>query len=251
VPELPLDAAQKPVRPNSRIFAHGRTVFALMLREMSTRYGRSPGGYIWAILEPLGVIVMLTLAFSLMLRSPPLGNSFILFYATGYLPFGMFASTSNAIMTSLSYSKGLLRYPAVSWIDAIAARAILSILTNALVSFVLILAIVYATDSQLSFNLGTILLSYCLAMLIALGVGCVNCAIVGFFPIWGTAWGIFTRPLFLASLAHVTAISRSGYFSFYSPQHVSVLYVVFFGLVLLPFGLLLLRRYYLDILSRI
>jgi len=160
----------------------------------------------------------------------------------------------------------------VSWIDAIAARAILSILTNALVSFVLILAIVYATDSQLSFNLGTILLSYCLAMLIALGVGCVNCAIVGFFPIWGTAWGIFTRPLFLASgiiwlyrdipkiaqdvlwwnpLAHVTAISRSGYFSFYSPQHVSVLYVVFFGLVLLPFGLLLLRRYYLDILSRI
>ena len=35
-----------------------RAVAALVLREMSTRYGRTPGGYLWAILEPLGMIIM-------------------------------------------------------------------------------------------------------------------------------------------------------------------------------------------------
>ncbi|MDJ0823602.1 MAG: sugar ABC transporter permease, partial [Paracoccaceae bacterium] len=43
-----------PPRPayRRRRFATARAVMALMLREMSTSFGRSPGGYLWAILEP-------------------------------------------------------------------------------------------------------------------------------------------------------------------------------------------------------
>lgn len=55
-----------------------RSVSALMLREMSTRYGRTPGGYIWAILEPLGMIIILGLAFALLVRVPAMGTSFLL-----------------------------------------------------------------------------------------------------------------------------------------------------------------------------
>ena len=40
-------------------FQMGRTVVALMLREMATTYGRSAGGYAWAILDPvLGVTLL-------------------------------------------------------------------------------------------------------------------------------------------------------------------------------------------------
>ena len=35
-----------------------RTVIALMLREMSTTYGRTPGGYVWALMQPLGSIIV-------------------------------------------------------------------------------------------------------------------------------------------------------------------------------------------------
>ena len=38
-----------------------RVVFALIIREMSTTYGRSAGGYIWAILEPVGAIALMSL----------------------------------------------------------------------------------------------------------------------------------------------------------------------------------------------
>ncbi|MEL6475009.1 MAG: sugar ABC transporter permease, partial [Pseudomonadota bacterium] len=33
-----------------RRFASLRSIIALMLREMATSYGRSPGGYLWAVL---------------------------------------------------------------------------------------------------------------------------------------------------------------------------------------------------------
>ena len=69
---------------------HLRVIFALVVREMGTKFGRSAGGYLWAVAEPLGGIVLLAIAFSLALRAPPLGTSFILFYATGTVPFGMF-----------------------------------------------------------------------------------------------------------------------------------------------------------------
>ena len=63
-----------------------RVLFALVVREMSTKFGRSWGGYIWAIAEPLGGILLLTIAFSFAFRKPPLGSNFALFYATASSP---------------------------------------------------------------------------------------------------------------------------------------------------------------------
>ena len=40
-----------------------RTVVALMLREIATTYGRSPGGYVWALADPILGIALLTLVF--------------------------------------------------------------------------------------------------------------------------------------------------------------------------------------------
>ena len=81
-------APLKPLRPSPR--AGGRAIGALVLREMATTFGRSPGGWLWAVAEPVAVIALLSFAFSLAFRSPSLGTSFPLFYATGYLPFLLF-----------------------------------------------------------------------------------------------------------------------------------------------------------------
>lgn len=254
-----------------RRFAHGRTILALILREMSSRYGKTPGGYIWAILEPLGMILILSFGFALLLRAPPLGNSFLLFYATGYLPFSLFLRSSNAVMNSLTFSRNLLNYPAVTWIDAIAARAILNILTDTLVAYLLMASILFLVDSRVILDFGPILLSFTLAAILAMGVGTINCVIVGFYPIWGTIWGIVTRPLFLASgviwlyqdlppfaqeilwwnpLIHILSISRTGYYPTYDPQYVSLLFALTPGMVLFALGLILLRRHNLRITSR-
>ena len=76
--------------PRRRRAAGARAVAALILREMATTYGRSPGGYLWALLDPIAGLLVMTLIFTVMVQSPPLGESFALFYATGFLPFTIY-----------------------------------------------------------------------------------------------------------------------------------------------------------------
>jgi len=67
-----------------------RSVLALVLREMGSTYGQSPGGYVWAIIQPIGIILILALGFSLLIKAPSLGTSFLLFYATGFLAYDLY-----------------------------------------------------------------------------------------------------------------------------------------------------------------
>ena len=64
---------------NTMVFATPRIIVALILREIGTSYGRSPGGYIWALAEPVLGIALLTAIFSIGFRIPPLGNNFSIF----------------------------------------------------------------------------------------------------------------------------------------------------------------------------
>ena len=48
-------------------FPMARTIGALVMREMSSTYGKSTGGYLWVILEPIAGIVLLTVIFSIAL----------------------------------------------------------------------------------------------------------------------------------------------------------------------------------------
>ncbi|MEO9822769.1 MAG: ABC transporter permease [Paracoccaceae bacterium] len=255
---------------NRRRFATGRAVFALMLREMGTRYGRSPGGYAWAILEPMGMIVVLSVAFSLLLRSPPLGNSFILFYATGFLPFFLYQQISLVVSRSIMFSQALLQYPAVTWVDAILGRFILNTLTGLLVIIILTTAILTLTETRTILEIGPIVLSLSLAMLLGLGVGTLNCVLIGLFDIWAQIWSIATRPLFLVSgiiylyedmpenvqellwwnpLIHLIGIFRTGFYPSYTPKDISIAYVIFWGVITLFLGTVLMARYHRDILS--
>lgn len=273
-PPPALSPAPSPALPPAdaavRRFATLRTVLALVLREMSTRYGRTPGGYAWSILEPLGAIMVLSIGFSLLIRTPSLGHSFLLFYATGYLPFSMYQSISNAVARAIAFSRPLLLYPAVTWIDAVLARFLLNSLTGMVVSVLLLGGILAAIGHRAALDMVPIVEATGLAMLFGLGVGTVNCALSGLFPIWEVAWSIITRPLFLASgilyiyedlpelareilwfnpLMHISGIMRSGFYPTYGATYASPLYVLGVSLVLMALGQILLGRYHREILN--
>ncbi|WP_224816813.1 ABC transporter permease [Hasllibacter sp. MH4015] len=258
-------------RPRARSFASGRAIVALILREMSTRYGKSPGGYIWAIVEPLGALLLMSFVFAALLRSPSLGNSFLLFYTTGYLPYLLYSLTLTTVMNALNFSKPLLQYPAVNWLDAILARFALNALTSIAVSCIVLFGVLEFTDATAVLEFRYMILSMALAGLLGLAHGTFNCALVGLFPVYGSVWNIATRPLLIASgifflyedlspmiqsildwtpWIHFTALFRQGVFPTYAPDFISIPLVLIWGLVPLFFGLLLLRRYRQDILMR-
>lgn len=265
--------AQVPTKAGGRRrrFASLRTIVALILREMSTRYGRTPGGYIWAVLEPLAALLFLSLGFSLIIKSPSLGTSFLLFYASGYMPFTLYMQVSNACARALGFSKPLLQYPAVIWLDAILARFVLNSLTSIFVMVLLLTGILMVIDSRTVLYMPPMIQAVAMAMLLGLGVGTLNCVLMGMYPLWSVTWGILTRPLFLASgifflyedlpslaqnilwynpLMHITGLMRTGFYPSYTAAYVNITYVTLVSLVLLFLGLVLMGRYHRDILNR-
>lgn len=247
-----------------------RTILALMLREMGSTYGTSPGGYVWAVLQPIGIILILSLAFSLLFRTPSLGTSFLLFYATGYLPFDLYSQMMNKIMAALKYSRAMLAYPRVVWLDAILARFFLNTITLVTVFCIVMTGILYFVDSRTIIDVVPILLALALCALIGLGGGMMNCLLIGFFPIWAIIWRILSRPLFLASgvvfiyedmppavqnilwwnpLMHITGMVRTGFYPTYHATYVSVPYVFGLACIMTAGGLLFLRAYHKRVLQ--
>lgn len=247
-----------------------RAIAALVLREMSTRYGRTPGGYLWALLEPLGMIVILGFVWSLLARAPSLGTSFLLFKATGFMVLQMFTVLSGNVGRAISFSKPLLFYPRVTWLDAILARFVLNALVVALVTLIILTGIIIYDDVRSVLDWGRILLAMALAALLGLGVGCLNCYLFLRFPVWDQIWSILTRPLFLISgviflyeeippmaqailwynpVLHLTGIMRDGFYPLYRPDYISLVYVGLCVVVPMTVGLLLLRQYHRDLLN--
>lgn len=244
---------------------------ALMLREMATRYGRSPGGYLWAVAEPVLGIVFIAFIFAALVRTPPMGDSFILFFATGMLPFQLFNVVCNNVARALNFSRALLFYPSVTWIDAVLARAILQVLTDILVMILLFFAFIAITESALILDVTPILIAIGLTIALGMGFGLMNCVLFGFYPVWMNIWAIATRPLFFISgvlfvfedmpnniqnylwynpLVHITAIARTGFYPNYEGAFASPTYVLIVSMPLICLGLVLLGRYHRDILNR-
>lgn len=267
LPDRPVTLPDRGPRPRAAV----RTVVALMLREMSTRYGRSPGGYIWAVVEPLAGILVLSIAFALLMRSPPLGTSFVLFKATGMMPFMLYMAVSGSIGHALIFSRPLLYYPGVTWLDAIVARFVLNTLTSVLVTYLILTGILVWTGTRTVLDMGDIGTAVGLAALLGLGVGVMNCYLFLAFPVWEQAWAILNRPMFLISgilfiyedlpkvaqdllwwnpLMHISGLMRAGFYPMYYASYVSLLYVLSCALVPLVAGLLLLHRHHLDLLNR-
>ena len=54
--------------------------------------------------------MLLAVAFSLALRMPPIGTSFLFFYATGMIPFILYSNIASSAANAVRSNRGLLNY---------------------------------------------------------------------------------------------------------------------------------------------
>lgn len=243
---------------------------ALILREMSSTYGKSPGGYIWAVLEPVAAIAVLSVAFSFAFKQPTLGTNFPIFFATGYLPFALWADLAQKVGKSIQFNRQLLAYPAVKYTDALAARFLLNTLTQLSVFCLVIsgLHAVFYLDTVV--DLEPILISLSMACAFGIAVGSINCYLMAVFPVYERIYAIVTRPLFLISgviimyedlpdllqsilwynpLMHLTGLMRMGFYSTYEAKYLSLTYFFGVSIVVATLGFVLLYRHHKTILN--
>ncbi len=247
-----------------------RTVGALMLREMSTTHGRVPGGYLWAVAEPLAGIALLSAIFAIGFHAPALGLSFPLFYATGLLPFLAFSDITGKLAQALNFSRPLFAYPAVGVFDAILARFLLAVLTQLAVASLLLGGILFLSETRATPDLAILAQAAGLLAVLSLGMGAMNCLLIGLAPLWQRIWSIAMRPMFLASgvfftfeqvplpwrdllwwnpLIHVVGLVRRGLYPGYDAAYASPIYLMALGLGVALLAGIGLGRWHRDILS--
>jgi capsular polysaccharide transport system permease protein len=247
-----------------------RTVGALMLREMSTTHGRVPGGYLWAVAEPLAGIALLSAIFAIGFHAPALGLSFPLFYATGLLPFLAFSDITGKLAQALNFSRPLFAYPAVGVFDAILARFLLAVLTQLAVASLLMGGILFLSETRATPDLAILAQAAGLLAVLSLGMGAMNCLLIGLAPLWQRIWSIAMRPMFLASgvfftfeqvplpwrdllwwnpLIHVVGLVRRGLYPGYDATYASPTYLMALGLGVALLAGIGLGRWHRDILS--
>ncbi len=238
---------------------------------MATSYGRAPGGYLWAVAEPVAGIALLTFIFSLGFHAPPLGTSFALFYASGLVPFLIYTDISGKIAQSINFSLPLLSYPRVTLADAALARAALCILTQTLVCGLVFGGLLLFIGTQSRVDFMRLAQAILMAFALGFGIGALNCFLITLFPIWQRVWSILNRPVFLLScivfvfetiplpfrdwlwfnpIVHIVGMTRQGLYFSYPGEYISPLYVYFLSLGLSVSGFFLIYLFKDRLLNR-
>jgi capsular polysaccharide transport system permease protein len=239
-----------------------RTVGALIMRELHTRFGRDNIGYLWLFLEPMllaGAVAAIHLAARLRL---PWGMQIIPFYVSGYTAYALFRATVNRAGTTLEGNSSLLYHRPVTIFDLLLARATLDAAAMLGASVLLLMAAAAAglgpgIGRPLLYLLGWFFdLWLCMGLSMLALAGCVVFPTLDRFiqpttylllPLSGVFFILEQLPPFARSivawipLAQITQLVREGVFADFNSKYVEPFYILGWCIGVTFLGLLAIR----------
>lgn len=172
----------------SPLLVQSHVLNALMLRDMRTRFGGSHLGYIVAVGWPCAHIFVLVAILTFRGLPAPLGDSTVLFIATGTTPYITFMYTSRKIMEGISANKPLIYFPAVSLFDVIISRALVELITCFATTVCVVFVLACLGVDFIPAYPSEALFAYASTILFSIGVGIINANIFLVFPGWGMGY---------------------------------------------------------------
>ena len=255
-------AINKAMKSDSPYVTHLRVVAAMLAREMATRFGNKPGGYLWALLDPVANITIMTLVFSALAHMPALGTSFPLFYATGFLAFQFYNAVETYVASATNANKTLFSYPNVAPFDAVVARYLLQMGTTTMVACIVLGFVIYTTRVPPNLHWPPIIEAAFAASMLAFGAALANNVLFSKYPIYEKIFVLVTRPLYLISgvfflpdsiphpfheilllnpLVHVLMLFRTGFYPEYRAESMDMGYLYGWVLVVFFLGMVIFR----------
>ncbi|SFJ80829.1 ABC transporter permease [Methylobacterium brachiatum] len=235
---------------------------ALILRDMRTRFGASIWGYGVVVLWPCVHVFMLIAIYTFQKLAAPLGDSRPLFFATGAVPVLVFQYISREVMKSVIMNRPLTYYPQVKLFDLIFSRILVEIVTGFLALLVVSSILVIIGTNPIPADPLTAVCGYVAAIILGIGIGTINVAIIGFFPGWMIGYALFSIILYVSSgvmflpsympdkvyywmkfnpAMQLGEWVRSAYYP-YAGIQVDYMYVIMFGLTSVTIGLFLVKH---------
>ncbi len=182
-------AASNPaIEELNEVFNYRNLIYQLTRRDVLTRYKRSVLGIAWTMLNPLGMMLVLTIAFSSIFRFGT-EYSYSAYVLSGLMVWNFFSQTTTAAMVNLVWGGGLLHriyVPRTSF----ALAAILTGGVNFLFALVPLIIVMLITRVPLSPAILLFPLPLLLVGFFALGVGLLLSTFAVYFPDVAEMWAI-------------------------------------------------------------
>ena len=236
---------------------------ALLMREIITRYGRNNIGFLWLIVEPLLVTLIVATVWGFRGRSV-YGLNVYAFMLTGYPLMMMWRQAANRCIGAISANQGLLYHRNIRVFDVFFSRVLLEVL-GASMALITLLMVFYALGwIGAPANILYMTMAWLLMAWFGLGLGFVIGVLSHISEVFKRIWqtlsivlifisGVFyladslPNPLREAVLyipmVHGTEMLRHGYFGDKVRTHEDVVFMVVINVVLLFVGMVLIQRF--------
>ncbi len=240
-----------------------RVLYALMMREIITRFGRDNLGVLWLVAEPmiftLGIVTLWTLSGMGHGSSLPI----VAFAVTGYSSVLLWRNCASRALGAIDSNLPLLYHRNVKVIDVFITRIVLEVV-GAIASFAILTSLFMAIGwmsapvDLLQVLYGLFMLSWfggALALVIGAGMAYSHAVekLWGptaylLFPLSGAAFMVdwlspgFQNVVLLLPMVHGVEMLREGYFGNAVRTHYDVGYMAFWCLVLTWVGLFMTRN---------
>lgn len=241
-----------------------RVVSALTIREVRLRNSKHAFMQVFDLLEAVVFILGHWLIFTFLHRNLLIGDSLLLFIATGVLPVLFFRTISMRAAAALEASAAVTNIPFVEAIDYSIARSFVEFLSFSLafVAFFALIGVFDVSRYALPYNPIAIVQFLGLITMFSFGIGLINSFLIYLFPLWKFIWSMFSRiQIFFSAvffipeymppqikeilaynpIMHFVALFRTAFYPTYPTHLLSMNYILGWTFFVMMLGLALER----------
>ncbi len=239
-------------------------IFALLMRELKTRFGNYRLGYLWAVLEPLSHVAVFVVIFGVIMDRTMPGVNYPMFLVTGIMPWLLFSNIVNRGMVAVTSNATLFSYRQVKPMDTIVARVILETLVQLFVfALIVVVAIWIGIDFRI-FDPFNVIAALAALVIFSAAIAICLCIVATLYPELGKVIPMVMRPLYFVSgifwplasvpheyhpylvwnpVLHVIESVRNDVFPAYqSSNEINITYVFMLAVIFLALGLAIYRQ---------
>lgn len=150
-----------------------RVIKALMLRELTTRFGRENIGFLWVMAEPLFFAVLVGLLWRTTKGPFESGVDIMAFTISGYIPLVLFRSTIGRSVSSFTANSGLLYHRQIKVLDLIMVRFMVEFIGHMMAYFFIAVVLFAFNVFPVPYDVGFLVLGWLYYSLFTLSVALV------------------------------------------------------------------------------
>jgi capsular polysaccharide transport system permease protein len=237
---------------------YGNVMGALLLRDLKSRYFGSSWGYLISLGWPLSHMALVMTVHFFLTRIQPYGDSTLIWYATGIVPFLAFSYIARFIALGLLLNYPLMNFPVVKTIDIIMARVAVEILGAALTFLVVYLCLLLLDVDFMPVDIPKAFGAVAICLLNGIGLGILMALLARLSIVWNVLGVLILIGLYAISgvlfvpshmpqvlrdilaynpIMHSVSMFRAAYFEGYASDWLDVGYSVKFGVAFLAVSL--------------